>query len=438
MNETRSTGRDIVVGFAGMTHLGLVSASAAAQKGFRTICYDQDAALIAQLAAGRLSVKEPDLDNLLKNQAERLVFTATIEQLADCDLVYISSDVPTDDSGRSSLNVIEALIQAVLSSLKSDALLVMLCQVPPGFTRAIEGISPSRLYYQVETLVFGRAVARALRPERIIVGCATPEAPLDPRLSAVLATFECPLLSMRYESAELAKIAINCCLVSSISVANTLSELCEKIGADWSEIAPALKLDARIGPSAYLAPGLGIAGGNLERDLATVMQLAKDHGTNADVVKAWLTNSRHCRGWADRTIRRAVLTQNPTATVAVWGLTYKEDTHSLKNSPSLATIAGLPEARFIAHDPAAPLDAVASVRVSRVFEPMQALSEAEALMILTPWREYRAISVADIAKGLKGRVVIDPYSVLDHRHAKAVGLDHYSLGRPHEPAEGGD
>ena len=98
------------------------------------------------------------------------------------------------------------------------------------------------------------------------------------------------------------------------------------------------KLDRRIGPFAYLAPGLGIAGGNLERDLATVCRLAEAHGSDAGVVKAWRHNSRHRRDWAVRTIREAVLGWNPQAEIAVWGLAYKENTHSVKNSPSLATI----------------------------------------------------------------------------------------------------
>ena len=147
---------------------------------------------------------------------------------------------------------------------------------------------------------------------------------------------------MRFESAELTKIAINCCLVSSISVANTLAELCEGIGAVWSEIAPALKLDRRIGPHAYLSPGLGIAGGNLERDLATVIRMSEDVGSDAGVVRAWIANSRHRRDWAARTIKRVLLDKTPEATVAVWGLAYKENTDSVKNSPSLATLRQLP------------------------------------------------------------------------------------------------
>ncbi|WP_413992690.1 nucleotide sugar dehydrogenase [Labrys okinawensis] len=425
-----------VVGFAGMTHLGIVSAASVAARGFRTVCYSPDTELIGGLTKGQLPVIEPGLDDLLAENTERLVFSSDLGSLAVCDLVYIATDVPTDDAGRSDLGPIRALIEGVVGALKPDALLVILCQVPPGFTRAIGSVAPGRLYYQVETLVFGRAVARAMHPERTIIGCADPSAPIDARFNALLAAFGCPLLPMRYESAELAKIAINCCLVSSISVANTLSELCEAIGADWSEIVPALKLDARIGSQAYLAPGLGIAGGNLERDLATVMQLSERHGTNSDVVRAWLTNSGHRRDWAAAEIRRVLLSRKLGATVAVWGLAYKENTHSTKNSPSLATLSRLPDTRFVVHDPVVPASAAAHPHATGVDDPLQALPGADALMIMTPWPQYGAISPADIAKALSGRIVLDPYGVLDRRKARTAGLDYYSLGLPHEPIAG--
>jgi UDPglucose 6-dehydrogenase len=227
---------------------------------------------------------------------------------------------------------------------------------------------------------------------------------------------------MRYESAELTKIAINCCLVASVSTANTLAELCEKISADWSEIAPALKLDRRIGAHAYLSPGLGIAGGNLERDLATVMRFADQHGTDAGVVAAWVKNSAHRKTWAARTIREVLLARNPAALLAVWGLAYKENTHSVKNSPSLATIAQLPGARLRTHDPVVP--------TATAKDPLEAARGADALMILTPWPQYRAIAPADIAAAMAGRVVLDPYGVLDREKARAAGLQVYSLGRP--------
>jgi UDPglucose 6-dehydrogenase len=412
-----------VVGYAGMTHLGINSAAAAAARGFRTVCYDADAAVIAALGKGKPPVLEPGLAEALKKNAKRLVYSSSLEALAECDLVYIATDVATDDSGASDLAPIQRLIRAVQPKLGRKAILVVLCQVPPGFTRGL-GLPAQTTYYQVETLVFGRAYERALNPERFILGCADPAKKIPGNLATYLRAFRCPILPMRYESAELAKIAINCCLVSSISVANTLAELCERIGADWSEIVPSLKLDARIGPGAYLAPGLGIAGGNLERDLATVVRLAGEQGTDAGVVKAWVANSRHRRDWAARTIRSLVLDREPAAVIAVWGLAYKENTHSVKNSPSLATIAQLGNTRLRLHDPAV------TIEKHEVFQkPIEAAQGADALMILTPWPQYRAIAPAAIRRAMRGSIVLDPYAVLDRTRAARAGLEVHTLGR---------
>src|SRR5262249_27970672 len=157
-----------------------------------------------------------------------------------------------DDAGQSDLVSVREMAALAIASLKPGALLVVLSQVPPGFTRSLP-LPPARRYYQVETLVFGQVIDRAMKPERFIVGCDQPDQALDRRLATFLASFGCPILPMRYESAELAKISINMCLIASVSVANVMAEICETIGADWSEIVPALKLDRRIGPYSYLA-----------------------------------------------------------------------------------------------------------------------------------------------------------------------------------------
>lgn len=422
------------IGFAGMTHLGLVSGVCAAEKGFRSVCFDQDEAHVALLKHRELPVSEPQLDELVARNAERLVFTSSTADLAGCNVIYVAPDVPTDDRGESDLGPVNALLDRVFSVAHGDAVIVVLSQVPPGYTRS--RLRPGRaLYYQVETLIFGRAVERALRPERYIVGCEDPGKPLPESYVAFLGAHGCPILPMRYESAELAKISINCCLVASVSTANTLAELCEKVGADWSEVVPALKLDKRIGQLAYLSPGLGIAGGNLERDLATVMRLAALHGTDDGVVRAWVANSRHRRDWAARTVRAVLLDANPGATVAIWGLAYKENTRSTKNSPSLATIAQLPDVRLRLHDPAVPAAAAARRDAETASDPLAVAAGADALMILTPWPEYRTIAPNKIARALRGRAVIDPYGVLDLEAATNAGLDVYTLGRP--PARAG-
>lgn len=411
-----------------MTHLGINSAAAAMERGFEVVCFDDDADAIQALAAGRPPVTEPGLDDILGKRASRARYTTRPMDLGGCDVVYISTDVATDDAGQSDLSRVEALIATVIGALRGDAVLVVLCQVPPGFTRGID-LPKVRLYYQVETLVFGRAVDRALNPERFIVGCADPSKPLPAAFGTFLGAFGCPVLPMQYESAELAKIAINCCLVASVSVANTLAELCERMGAVWSEIAPALKLDKRIGPHSYLSPGLGIAGGNLERDLATVIRFADTLHTDAGVVKAWVANSRHRRGWAARTIKERLLDEKPGATVAVWGLAYKENTHSIKNSPSLATIAELGGAALRLHDPVVPASAAAHPTATGYSDPVDALAGSDALLILTPWPQYRKVAPSRIAAAMRGRIVLDPYAVLDAGAAVAAGLEMHTLGR---------
>ncbi len=428
-----------VIAFLGLSHLGVVSAAAAAAKGFRTIGVDPDRRTVAALQAGNPPVREPGLDALIAEHGDRLSWSADLSELSRADLVILSRDAPTDDAGVSDLEPLRALYRRARIHLRPDAVFVNLAQTPPGFTRSLDR-APDKRYYLVETLIFGRAVERALHPERLVLGCADPSAPIAPALEAYLDAFERPILPMRYESAELAKISINCLLVASISVANTLAEICEGVGADWSEIAPALKLDARIGPSAYLKPGLGLAGGNLERDLANVVRLARETGAPAGVVEAQIADSAYRKQWA---ARRAAETLGPDATLGVLGLAYKENTASVKNAPSIETIALLlgPEGpaglNVRAHDPAAEdlsaLDDVAE-RFVRVETPEAAAEGADALAVLTPWPAYRALELASIAGAMRGRVLIDPYAVFDAERAHAAGLDWRTLGRAPERA----
>jgi UDPglucose 6-dehydrogenase len=422
-----------VVGFAGMTHLGLVSAAAVAGRGFEVVCFDADAALIERLRRQDWPVLEPGLGELIGRNGARQRFTSAVGDLGACDVVYVAPDVPTDDQGQSDVSGLTVLIREVAAAMNPAAVMVVLSQVPPGYTRALGVLPPGRLYYQVETLVFGQAVERATKPERHIIGCADPVAPLDPRLRAVLDAFGCPILPMRYESAELAKISINCCLVASVTVANTLAELCEQIGADWSEIAPALRLDRRIGPHAYLAPGLGIAGGNLERDLATVERLAQAHGTEAGLVAAALRNSRYRQAWALRQLNARVLAKVAAPVVAILGVTYKENTHSIRNSPAVALIKELQGCELRAFDPAVRASAQWHPRITVADDALACCQGADALAIMTQWPQFRALAAADLAGRLRGRVVVDPFSVLDRAAAAAAGLDHVVLGAPPRP-----
>ena len=245
-------------------------------------------------------------------------------------MVYVSPDIPTNSRGVSDLNGVRLLINECLNHVSQDTVVVILSQVPPGFTRSIK-FSKQRLFYQVETLVFGQALERALYPERYIVGSNTGFEELPDVYHEVLSAFECPILNMNYESAELTKIAINCFLVSSVCTTNTLAELSSKLGANWSQISAALRLDKRIGEHAYLAPGLGISGGNLERDLETISSLGKKYNSNADLIETWKAQSAYHKNWAFRSLILNLDGDMEFRRIGILGLTYKPQTHSIKN-----------------------------------------------------------------------------------------------------------
>ncbi|HWA46097.1 MAG TPA: UDP binding domain-containing protein [Hypericibacter adhaerens] len=415
-----------MIGFAGMTHLGLVSGLAAAAKGEAVTAFDPDSDLVARLAQGRFPIDEPQLAEIWAAHRDRVRFTSQASDLAACGLIYVAPDVPTNDSGVSDLAPVERLL-GIVGKAAAGRTRVLLSQVPPGFTRALG--DPS-IYYQVETLVFGRAFERALEPERFILGCADPAQPLPPACRGFLERFGCPILPMRYESAELAKIAINCCLAASVTVANTLAGLAENVGADWSEIVPTLRLDRRIGPHAYLTPGLGLSGGNIERDLATVTRMADATGADAASIRAMLSNSRYRKDWPLRRYGELVGDRITHARLALWGLAYKENTHSTKNSPALAFLAGLGPSVVRAYDPLVAADARYHPGILQAKDPLDACRDADALAILTPWPEFRRVAPRDVAAAMKGRVVLDPYRLLDPEACRAAGLQQAVLGAP--------
>lgn len=414
------------IGFAGLSHLGLISAVASAARGFDIVGFDGDAARVQRIAAGDFDIEEPGLAALFAQNRAALHFSADPASFCGCDLVYISLDVPTDQAGVSDLAPTRELIAKVTPHLSDGALLVVLCQVPPGFTRSV-GWDPARTYYQVETLVFGRAVHRAHDPERFIVGCPDPATPLPDALATYLGAFNCPILPMRLESAELTKISINLFLVASITTANTIAELCEHIGADWSEMIPALRLDARIGQHAYIQAGLGLSGGNLERDLTTMRSLAAREGSDDRLIRAFVDNSQYRRAWVGRTLH-GLLDKAPRETrLGLLGIAYKQDTHSTKNAPSLDLIRLFDGADIAAYDPAVPADAVA---VRRVSSALDACDGADAVAIMTPWSEFRAIAPHDIAQRMRGRLIVDPFGVLSCQAARDAGLSYVTLGTP--------
>ena len=308
-------------------------------------------------------------------------------------------------------------------------------QVSPGATRALAGRIQARrpgsgiaVYYWVETLIFGNAVERFLKPERLIVGAADPGKPLPADLHEGLLRFGCPILPMGYESAELTKTAINLYLFGAVTYANTLSDLCEAVGANWSEMVPALRLDRRIGPAAYIRPSLGVAGGNLERDLVTLRGLGERHGVDVAYVDTLLAHNARRYRWVHRQLEQRVLDGTAGVVVAVWGLAYKKNTRSTKNSVALRVIENLRgRAEVRAYDPLVKAPG-ADVAATLVESPAAALVGADCLLILTDWDEF-ATPPGGGFRAMRHRVVIDCVGVMDARRAELRGVEYVAMGQ---------
>ena len=399
---------------------------AAAYHGFEVAAFDENTALVKRMIEGEPPIIEPGLDECLLTSSSRMVFDDQPDVLGDCEIIYISQDVPTRNNGESNLEPIVELFETILPHLRDDAVLVVLCQVPPGFSRSLETENRD-LFYQVETLIFGQAIKRAQHPERIIIGCRDSKRALPRCYQQFLNSFECPLLQMQYESAELTKIAINCFLAASVTMTNTLAEICEHIGADWVEISPALHLDKRIGRHAYLSPGLGLSGGNIERDLMTVLNMSRNLSTDVTAIEACVTNSKSRKDWALNQLRENLLKEKADPLIAVWGLAYKENTKSTKNAPSLRLLEALKGLRVKIYDPVVEIK-FDDVGFERSDDMMDALEGVDALVVMTPWSEFATVNPEQVIGAMGGRLIIDPYGIMDGRALCESGCNYARLG----------
>ena len=295
--------KNLNIGFVGLTHLGLNYLAASSEKGFNVIGVDLSQNKINKLKKFNIEYDEPNLKKKIYKNKKKILFSSNFNDLINCHIVFISQDVATDNKGKSDFNSLKKLIKNTSKFLNRKSVLVILSQVQPGFTRTIH-FDHARLYYQVETLIFGNALVRALKPERIIIGCKNSESKINQFLINYLNYFNCPIIKMKYESAELTKISINVLLAASITTTNVLAQACEKISADWHEIMPALQLDQRIGKKAYLKPGLGISGGNVERDVYTIQGILKKNKPPLSIIESFQRNSQYMKSWVYRILEK--------------------------------------------------------------------------------------------------------------------------------------
>ena len=415
--------KKIKVGFSGLSHLGICYLIATALKGYNVVGFDEDSEVIKNLNNKIFPIYEPHLKNALQKVKKKIVFTDNIYDLKNCNIVFMSKDVPTLSSGKSDLDSVKRLINKTLKILEKNTVVVILSQVLPGFTEKLNW-NKKLLYYQVETLIFGKGLSRAQKPDRLIVGSNNLE--ITKIYKEFLKSFKCEIIQMNYVSAELSKISINIFLILSISYANSMSEVAEKIGADWGKITKVLKSDNRIGHNSYLTPGFGIGGSNLKRDILNLITIIKPDTKNFFFYKTLLDLSKKRIEWLTKILNKHI---KKNLKISILGVTYKENTNSIKNSPAIQLIIKFINTKFYYYDPVVK-NLNQKFKNVHYAKSKEILKNSNILILLSPWSEFYKISLNSLLKNKKLKIIIDPYGVFANKNFR--NIKYYSFGGNNE------
>lgn len=400
----------------GLWHLGTVTAACLASLGHEVAGLDFDEETIDALGRGKPPLHEPGLEDLVgQGLADgTLRFTTDArDALKGARAVWVTFDTPVDEDDRADVDFVMGRIDSMLDHVDPGTLVLVSSQLPAGSIRRLETSRPGVTFAcSPENLRLGKAIDAFLKPDRVVVGTRS-----DNERKTIMDLLE-PLHAriewMSVESAEMTKHALNAFLATSVAFINEIAVACETVGADAQEVARGLKSDARIGPRAYLSPGGAFAGGTLARDI----EFLKSRVDLPLIASVKTSNDRH-KTWVRRKLQ-SLLGDVRGRTVAVWGLTYKPGTDTLRRSASIELCTWLAGqgAHVNAHDPMVRALPVELSAVQLCPTAADALRGSDALVVATEWPEYRTTSVP------AGTIVIDANRFIGARD----GIRLYSVG----------
>ncbi|MCF8151984.1 MAG: UDP-glucose/GDP-mannose dehydrogenase family protein [Burkholderiaceae bacterium] len=433
----------------GTGYVGLVSGTCLADVGNDVLCLDLDAAKIRMLNEGGIPIYEPGLEAMVrKNEAAgRLRFTTDVEAaVAHGVLQFIAVGTPPDEDGSADLQYVVAAARNVGRYMDGYKIVVDKSTVPVGTGDKVRAAIAEELQARgvdhefsivsnPEFLKEGAAVDDFMKPDRIVVGADDARAiDLMRELYAPFQRNHERLIVMDIKSAELTKYAANAMLATRISFMNELANLAEKLGADIELVRRGIGSDPRIGFH-FLYPGVGYGGSCFPKDVQALIRTAQDAGQDLQVLQAVEAANEN---------QKAVLAQKITArlgqdlggkTFALWGLAFKPNTDDMREAPSLVLIADLLArgAAIRAYDPVAVHEARRMLgdnpRISYAASPLDALEAADALVIVTEWKEFRSPDFDVIKTKLKTPVIFDGRNLYDPAVPRKAGLEYFAIGR---------
>jgi len=443
----------------GCGYVGLVTGSCLAEAGHEVVATDNDPVRIGTLTSGRLPIYEPGLDRVMESAcaAGRLRFTSECaDAVRSADAVYICVGTPPLDSGEADLSAIDNVARQIAAAARSSVLVIEKSTVPAQtgeqLRHALQVYGRSsgakfRVASNPEFLREGTAVGDFFHPDRIVVGVEDPESEaqlreiykpfLEGRFHCPVHEPKCPpipapvFLVTTIASAELIKHASNSFLGLKISYANLIADLCEKLGGNVEEVTRAMGLDPRIGPH-FLNAGLGFGGFCLPKDIQAFIRLAEKQGVDFTLLKeVEAVNKRRIEQFVGK-VRRALWVVKDK-TVGVLGLAFNPNTDDVRFAPAIEVIRRLVAegATVRASDPFA-IERARSLLDGPQFleDPYAVAHGADALLLLTEWKEYRDLDWKRICRQMARPLVLDARNMLSPTKMKELGFEYYSFGRP--------
>jgi len=427
------------IAILGLWHQGVVGAACLADMGHEVIGADRDGKRIARLKRGEAPLFEPGLDALLAKgiASGRLAFVSDYaEAVRDANCVLVMFDTPVDENDESDLSEIFRAFEAMAPALEPGTVILMTAQVPVGTCDALMQViymsapdAAATIAYMPENLRLGQAIERFMAPALPVIGCD--DRPTFERLRAIFQPLAPEWHQVTLRTAEMMKHALNSFLALSICFANELGNICDAVGADGKRIGELLRLEPRVGSTAMLLPGLGFSGGTLARDVQTLRRLGREHGLKTPLLDgAWQGNADQ-----NQLVLRKLSRALPSlrgARIAVLGLTYKPDTSTLRRSAAMEVIADLIQAGASVggHDPRVDREELKTHTGFAFHEdPLAAVSGAEALILMTPWKDYRDLDFHEVKLRMAGAYVLDTAGLWDADRLTEQGFVYDAIGR---------
>jgi UDPglucose 6-dehydrogenase len=423
------TGEREPIGVIGVGWVGLVTAACFAELGHPVIARDILPEKVEMLSRGETTIHEPGLGELLKRNAERLMFTTDMgELLAGARLLFVCVDTPPTASGDADLSRVRSVVEELGGG---DHVLVMKSTVPAGTGHSIRRDLPGVPYVSCpEFLKEGSAVEDFLHPDRVVVGADPGDEAAGDAVAGLYEPLGGEIVRTDVASAEMIKLASNAFLATKISFVNEIANVCEEVGADVGEVARGMGLDRRIGP-AFLRAGIGYGGSCFPKDLKALKQLAGNTGYHFQLLTAVIeVNELQKRRVVKKLQHR--LGSLAGRRVALFGLAFKPDTDDMREASSLVLAARLQGegAEVSAYDPVA-AEAAKSLLDGVEFceSALEALDGADAAVLVTEWPEFAELDWAEAAGRMARPLLIDGRNFLDPNLLRSAGFEYEGIGR---------